>query len=169
MRVPAPDPDFKTLVQGPSARRRRRKGDVVAELLRGGWLATRIAEDDAVVGGMERMYVLYIFQKLLHSPDQACDAAQGPEELRLPPLIVNRACWTAGFLQFAASYEDCPGVIWDGHVFEHSFSGRYLDAHNRDVPPAQVAQAPLIGVCKVHNALGLDVMIGRALRAAGRL
>lgn len=164
--VAAPDSDFTTLVQGPSMRKRRRKGDLyVAELRSGGWLAARIAEDDAVVGGMQGMYVLYVYAARLADPADACQAATGPPKLLLPPLIVNRSCWTAGFLQFAASSSECPGELWESHVFHHSFSGQHFDAHGALVPPEGVGTA-VVGVCKVHTALGLDVLVGRALTAS---
>lgn len=156
------DERFAALKRGRSTRRPRRRGDVYAlELRRGGYLSTRIASEHAVVMGMDGMYVVYVYAEVVDSLQDVCASATDLRRLLLPPVIVNRSCWTEGYMTFVAAYDDCPAEVVDRHVFRHPKTGELFDEVSERVVAADYALP--VGKFTVTTSWGLDILIKNEL------
>lgn len=156
-RVGPPEP-FPAIVQGKVSRRKRVTGDLYAlTLTSGGFLGVRIADDDATVGGMDGMYVVYLYE------DQASDLQDLPalcvsvDALLMPPLIINRSPWTYGYMTYVGPVERCPGELLTRHVFQHRITKRYYDAQGLEVPKPPRSQP--VGECSVTTGWGLALTV----------
>lgn len=157
------DPRVELLVPGPVRRKPRRRNNLYAlEVRDRGFLPVRLLADDAVVAGMHGMYVLGVYESFCGEPAAIADRPPGAT-LLLPPIIVNRSCFTHGYLQFVVDGfplrpEDEPRLL-----FRDPLNGKLYDHRGHEQDEAEAAFAS-VGKYSIKSYVGLDRDVRLALR-----
>ncbi len=89
-----------------------------------------IVNADAVIGGFEKMFLIYIFSETSSSKADVPVLKGG--SLMLPPIGTNRQCWLSGFFETITNVELQDLNVLRQHHFV-DFTGRFYDEKGREV------------------------------------
>jgi len=129
------------------------------------YLFGRVIADDAVVGPIVDMLLIYIYdvrssEKRPPPLDELC-----LERLLVPPIVTNRQPWLRGYFEEIEFRPLAESDRLERHCFADPLTGKHFDEYSNETEPTE--QCGIFGVTgymgiddKVSEALGIPVSCG---------